>query len=176
MLQPIVTELGDPVAVVVSGVVAATAIYLFVIVATRVAGLRSFSKMSAFDFAMTVAIGSLVASAASGQAALATVAAGVTTLYLLQAVVAQLRRSRALHGVVDNTPLLLMDGPRILDDNLDAARVTRDDLHAKLREANALTYDRIRAVVLETTGDISVLHGEGPVEPELLRGVRRSVR
>ena len=40
----------------------ALGIYIGVIIATRLGGLRSFSKMSGFDFAMTVAVGSLIAS------------------------------------------------------------------------------------------------------------------
>ena len=38
-----------------------TGIYLAVIVYTRIFGKRSFSKMSSFDFAMTVAVGSIIA-------------------------------------------------------------------------------------------------------------------
>jgi len=49
-------------------------------------------------------------------------------------------------------------GPLILDENLKATKVTPDDLRAKLREANVTDYRQIKAVVLETTGDISVLH------------------
>lgn len=37
---------------------------VFVVALTRVFGLRSFSKMSGFDFAVTVAIGSVVATTA----------------------------------------------------------------------------------------------------------------
>jgi uncharacterized membrane protein YcaP (DUF421 family) len=174
MVSSVLSELGASGAELATGAVAAIAIYLAVIVATRISGLRSFSKMSSFDFAMTVAIGSLIASAASGQASLATVAVGVAALYAAQFVVALLRRQHALHGVVDNSPLLLMDGDEILHGNLSTARVTLDDLHAKLREANVLDYGQVRAVVLETTGDISVLHGDGPFDRDLLRGVERS--
>ena len=37
-------------------------IYVVLMALTRLGGLRSFSKMSSFDFAMTVAIGSIIAS------------------------------------------------------------------------------------------------------------------
>lgn len=40
----------------------ALGIYAAVILFTRIAGKRSFSKMSSFDFAMTVAVGSILAS------------------------------------------------------------------------------------------------------------------
>ena len=40
----------------------AICIYASIIALTRIYGVRSFSKMSGFDFAVTVAIGSIVAS------------------------------------------------------------------------------------------------------------------
>jgi len=156
-----------------SAALAALAIYLIVIAATRLAGLRSFATMSSFDFAMTVAIGSLIASAASGQVALAGSATGITVLYLAQALVAVLRRQGLLGGLVDNSPLLLMEDGRVLEDNLVSARMTRGDLRAKLREANVLEPEQVHAVVFETTGDVSVLHGGERLDPDLLRGVRR---
>ncbi len=173
MSSSLLSGLGASVTELATGAVAAIAIYLAVIVATRVSGLRSFSKMSAFDFAMTVAIGSLIATAASGQAPLATVIVGVAVLFAGQFLVAVLRSHRWLRGALDNSPLLLMDGERILHDNLALARVTLDDLHGKLREAGVLRYEQVRAVVFETTGDLSVLHGEGSLDERLLSGVRR---
>jgi uncharacterized membrane protein YcaP (DUF421 family) len=173
VVDQVLRELGSSGPELAAGVIAAVAIYLAVILATRLSGLRSFSKMSSFDFAMTVAVGSLIASAASGQAALATATVGVLALYAAQYVVASLRRRHLLHDLVDNSPLLLMDGPRIIEENLASARVTLDDLHGKLREANVLQYHQVQAVVLETTGDISVLHGDSDLDPGLLRGVRR---
>ena len=49
---------------------------------------------------------------------------------------------------------------------------THADLVAKLREANVLDFSSVRAVVFEATGDISVLHGEGPLDERLLAGVQ----
>jgi uncharacterized membrane protein YcaP (DUF421 family) len=165
--------LGASASELVTGVLAAIGIYLVVILATRLSGLRSFSKMSAFDFAMTVAIGSLIAAAAAGQAPLATVATATVVLFAGQVVVARLRTSRTLGRALDNAPLLLLEEGQVLHDNLAAARVTVDDLHGKLREAGVLRYEQVRAVVMETTGDISVLQGDGPLDGELLDGVRR---
>jgi uncharacterized membrane protein YcaP (DUF421 family) len=84
-----------------------------------------------------------------------------------------------MEKVVDNEPLVLMAGDRILRDNLNKSRVTENDLWAKLREANVLDPQEVRAVVLETTGDISVLHGQPDrvaLHPCLLRGVRDADR
>ncbi len=78
--------------------------------------------------------------------------------------------------MIDNRPLLLMVGREMLDDNLRQARVTADDLRSKLREANVLNYDQLRAVVLEQTGDVSVLHGDADIDPDLLTDVRDGER
>ncbi len=154
-------------------VVSTVGIFVGVITYTRIAGLRSFSKMSSFDFAMTVAVGSLMATtAATASASLANGLIALAALYGVQVLVAALRRRAAFGRIVDNRPILLMRGDDVLHENLHRARVTEGDVRAKLREANVLDQSEIRAVVLETTGDVSVLHGDGPLDPSLLDGVR----
>lgn len=136
------------------------AIYITLIAYTRVAGLRSFSKMSSFDFAMTVAIGSLVATTIlTENPPLLQAMVALAMLYILQMTVAKLRgKSKTWSYMVDNEPLLLMDGPEVLDNSLKEAKMTYDDLRAKLREANVTQIAQVKAVVMETTGDVSVLH------------------
>ncbi len=76
---------------------------------------------------------------------------------------------------MDNSPLLLMDGSTVIEDNLRKARVTRGDLRSKLREANITRLSQVKAVVFETTGDISVLHesGDGTLDLWLMQDVER---
>ncbi|MGB3801145.1 MAG: YetF domain-containing protein, partial [Lewinella sp.] len=83
--------------------------------------------------------------------------------------------SDAFEDVAENDPVLLMDGSTILYDNLKKTNVSESDLIAKLREANVLRLDQVMAVVMETTGDISVLHQEGsePIDDIILQGVQR---
>ena len=151
------------------------AIYGALIVATRLAGLRSFSKMSSFDFAVTVAIGSVVASTVSSPTpSLVQGVLALGSLYLVQYTVARIRTGGS-GSAFDNAPLLLMDGDGMKQENLRSAGVTQADVMAKLREANVIRLSQVRAVVLESTGDVSVLHadiGEVELEPALLDGVR----
>ena len=151
-------------------VVSSVAIFIAVVGITRLNGLRTFSKMSSFDFSVTVATGSILATVAATSSSLTNGIIALATIIGAQRLVARLRRSGSLEQVVDNTPLLLMDGSRVLEANMAKARVTKADPRAKLREANALDLDSVRAVVLETTGDISVLHGSH-LDPSLLEGV-----
>lgn len=153
---------------------AVVVVYVAIIAFTRIAGLRSFSQMSAFDFAMTVAIGSMFASTIATKDP--PVLQGLVAfggLYAGQVVIALARRNRLTAGVIDNRPRLLMVHGEILPDALRAARVTEEDLRAKLREANVLQYHQVRAVVFETTGDVSVLSADDdtPLDPDLLSNV-----
>lgn len=146
-------------------IITATGIYLAVILFTRIAGKRSFSKMSSFDFAMTVAIGSMIATTVlSSSVSLWDGIVGLAAVYLLQISIALSRRFKIIKETVDNSPLMLMDGPNILHKNLRKARVSEGDLRSKLREANVIKLEQVRAVIFETTGDISVMHTEKPEE------------
>ncbi len=158
-------------------VLTAVAVYAAILLYTQLAGLRSFAKMSGFDFAMTVAIGSMVASSVLTKSpSLLQALVAIGTVYLLQIVVGEARQRWGwAQRVVDNEPLLLMDGPTFLRDNMRQARITESDLWSKLREANVLDVAQVRAVVLETTGDVTVLHGDvggTPLQPSVLTGVR----
>lgn len=132
--------------------------------------------MTSFDFVMTIAMGSMVASASQSQEwpkFLQTIAA-MAALFVMQFVAAKLRRASDTAGrIIQNEPIVLMRDGIVLDGALEKTRVSRDDLFAKLREANVLSLDEVRVVVLETTGDVSVMHGER-MEQALLRGVRSS--
>lgn len=152
-------------------VLGAIGVYLSVIVLTRLAGVRSLATMSSFDFAATVAVGSLVASTALGSTPLLTGVAALAMLYGLQWSVATLRRRDAFGGAIDNTPRLLMAGSQVLEANLRHARVSRSELWSALRLAGVHRRDQVRAVVIETTGDLSVITRDGPFDDELLDGV-----
>ncbi|MBC2777157.1 DUF421 domain-containing protein [Parasphingopyxis marina] len=158
---------------IVRGLVLTAVVLAWVLLLVRILGLRSFSKMTAFDFVITVATGSLLAQAgtASQWKPFAQTLIVIAALFLLQFLIAKARQSSdRVEGIIDNTPRLLMRDGRFIDAALDETRVSRSDIFAKLREANVLHLAAVRAVVLETTGDISVLHGDD-LEDELLEGV-----
>jgi uncharacterized membrane protein YcaP (DUF421 family) len=156
--------------------------YAALLLLTRLAGLRSFSKMSGFDFAMTVAVGSVLASTLlTKNPPLVQGIAGLAALFGMQYVVAWLRRHTGfMTAVVDNQPLLLMAGSEVIGTNLDRARMTEEDLKSKLRMAGVSHPEQVLAVVMETTGDVSVLkaspNGQEKLDPDLFSGVRDGER
>ena len=75
------------------GIILAAAAILWVVVLVRINGLRSLSKMTNFDFVMTVALGSLVAGAAqaSDWKAFAQAMVAMAGLFLVQFLAARIR-------------------------------------------------------------------------------------
>ena len=157
------------------GIVLSAAAIVWVVLLIRINGLRSLSKMTNFDFVMTVALGSLVAGAgqASDWKGFVQAMVAMAGLFLVQFLAARLRKSSdALEDAIQNEPVFLMRDGEFFENALTETRVARSDLVAKLREANVLDLSQVRAVVLETTGDVSVLHGNG-LDDTLIENVKR---
>ena len=149
-------------------------VYLAVIVLTRLFGLRSFSKMSGFDFAKTVAVGSMIGSVATNNTHWLVGLLALSFLFVFHFMVAWLRQNNQLKKVIDNEPILLMYNGEIMHDNLKSVEVKESDLIVVLRMANVKDPTEVKAVVMETTGDFSVLQNDDgkAVSPYLLRGVK----
>ncbi len=165
---------GDiPVSLNQPGTVALSAlsIYAFLILFSRLVGPRSFSQLTAFDFAVTVALGAIVGATTTGGAPLANGITGLATLFLLRWLVARYRR-KGLTKAVDNSPLMLMDGPKILPEYLERGKITEADLLQSLRKKGITQLNQVRAVVMERDGSISVLRADGPLDLYLLKGVK----
>lgn len=162
------------------GKIGATGLVMFFMTLgyTRLVGLRSFAKMSSLDFASTIAIGSTISSVIlSPTISLVSGAVTLALLFLLPwGINALRRRSERWRSLVDNEPTLLMLDGKVIDQNLDREQVAMDDLRSKLRQSGVADRSQVLAVVLETTGDISVIQGQGPLDEWLLEGVDRYER
>ncbi|PVX52450.1 uncharacterized protein DUF421 [Balneicella halophila] len=156
-------------------------VLLFIMILyVRINGLRSFAKMSSIDFVTTITIGSVINSTImSDSNSIIKGAIVVGFLLLLQTIFSSLKMKLPwFNKLAENQPLLLMRNGKFLYKNLEKSNVSKSDVVAKLREANAIDLNNVYAVVLETTGDISVLHGSKKTEPDsiLLEGVKDSNR
>ena len=148
---------------------------VWIVIMVRVIGLRSFSKMASFDFAITVAIGSLLATATTVDTWIGFISSllSISVMMFTQYAIAWLRvNSPWFRDLISNDPVVLFEGGEYCIENMNKVRVTKSDVLGKLREANAIRIDDVHAVILEVTGDISVLHKtdaheEGGVDEEV---------
>lgn len=156
------------------GIVLSSIGLAWVIILVRLVGTRTLSKMTAFDFLVTLATGSLLATAGASTSwpAFMQALAGITALIGAQYALAIIRRrSRRITRLIENEPLLLVCHGRFLEEALRHARVSKAEIIAKLREANIAGLDKVTAVVLETTGDISIMTADTVTE-EVMAHVR----
>lgn len=168
-------EIAEPFGALVRGIILTTIAVLWTVLLVRLVGLRAFSKMNSFDFVATIATGSLIAQAGtrvewSEFLQAMTAIAGV---FLVQYLLAQARQRWDRVGkIISNEPVLLMDRGKFLEKAMAETRVSQSNMVEKLRAAGVTEVSQVRAVVLETTGDISVIKGDD-IDEKLLEGVRR---
>ena len=74
-------------------------------------------------------------------------------------------RSSSFYRLTTNTPRLLYDGSRFLEENLETERITRENVLAKIRERGHPNLASVAAVVLETTGNVAVISTSVPTGP-----------
>ena len=160
-------------------IIGTIAVYAAVIIYTRIFGLKSFSKMTGFDFVNTIAIGNLIGmTIATSNPKLLLGILLIGLLYLANYLVSLARfKNKAIRSALDNSPVMIMKDGKILEDNMNSVEITEDELRGKLREANVIQLSQVKAVILETTGDISVLHVDNnedlEIEDYILKGVRQ---
>lgn len=153
------------------------AIFTIIILITRISGLRTFAKMSSFDFASTIAIGSILASIVLNPGQSITKGAiALGGIILFQSIFSYCKRKFSwFNSLFTNSPMLLMENGEFIIQNLRKTNVDAKDVYAKLREANVKDKSEALAVVLESTGDISVIYKSKdiPLSDEILTGVKK---
>ncbi len=150
--------------------VVGTAAYLALVLILRISGKRTLTKLNAFDFVVTVALGSTLASVILNKSiVLAEGVLALALLVLLQFVIAWLSvRSPWFEGLIKSEPALLVRKGHYLDASLRRERITREEVLAAIRSQGWADIEKVGAVVLETDGTISVIQDVGDEVESLL--------
>ncbi len=135
------------------------AAYVALILLLRASGKRTLTKLNVFDYLVTIALGSTLASVILNESiSLAQGVAAFAVLVVLQYVITWLSvRWPAFERVVKAEPSLLLHNGQFLDRALKAQRVTRTEIQAALRAHGEAEAAGIAAVVLETDGSLTVV-------------------
>lgn len=147
-------------------IVVGAAAYVFLIAALRVFGKRTLSQMNAFDFIVTVALGSTLATILlSSNVAWVEGVTALLLLAVLQFLVAWLSTKWGLfHRAVTARPALLVSEGKICDGATRANRVTESQVMQAIRSGGYGDITLVAAVVLETNGTLSVI-GQNALGP-----------
>ena len=137
----------------------ATSAYVVVVLLLRLSGKRTLAKWNAFDFIVTVALGSTLATViVSKQVALAEGVAALGVLIALQFSISWMStRFDFARRVTKSEPAYLYRDGAFVAKHLRAERVTRSEVLAAIRGAGFASLQDVSAVVLETDGSVSVI-------------------
>ena len=140
-------------------VVVGVSMYVSLVVFLRLSGSRTLATMNAFDFIVTVAIGSVFGRALTAKAvSLAEAIVAFALLVALQYVVTRLQvRWPVVSRAVTNPPRLLYFRGEFLQDAIRSERVTEDEIRTAARKNDHESLAEVEAVVLESSGEFSVL-------------------
>lgn len=133
--------------------------YVALVAVLRVAGKRTLSKLNAFDFVVTVALGSLLATILLSTSV--SLVDGVVALCLLvglQAVVAVVStRVPVVARLVKSEPALLVVDGVMQEDVMRSERVHPEEVRQAVRLSGRGGLEQVAVVVLETDGRLSVI-------------------
>lgn len=133
--------------------------YIALVAMLRISGKRTLTQMNAFDFIITIALGSAFATVTLNKdVVLADGILVLSLLVLLQYAITWLSvRYKAVNKLITNKPALLVYKGEIYMDVLKKERITRDELQEALRREGIDTITQVKAAVLETAGNITVI-------------------
>lgn len=144
-----------------------SAAYAVLVVLLRLSGKRTLSQLNAFDFVITVAFGSTLATIFLSSDVSWT--EGVFALGLLAAlqfaVATVSSRWPAVRGAVTSKPTVLFREGSIVESALISHRLTKSELLQAVRMQGMGDLSIVRVIVLETNGKLSIIpqdsYGDG---------------
>jgi uncharacterized membrane protein YcaP (DUF421 family) len=141
----------------------------------RISGKRTLSKMNAFDFIVTIALGSILATVLLNKSvALADGELAFLLLIFLQYLITWLSvRYKSVSQLVKATPTLLVYKGEMLHRAMKKERVNEDEIHAVIREKGLGSVQKADAVVLETDGSLTVVKGLTSLQTPTMQAVEK---
>lgn len=141
-------------------VLRATAIYFFVWLLFRIAGKRTLSDATSFDFVLLLVIGESTQQALIGDDFSVTTALTlILTLIGLDIAMSFLKqRYPRLDRIMEGVPLIIVQDGKTLPERMNKARIDEADILEAARRLQGLErMDQIKFAVLENSGGITII-------------------
>jgi uncharacterized membrane protein YcaP (DUF421 family) len=133
--------------------------YFALILCLRISGKRTLAKWNAFDFVVTIALGSILATQIlSKETPLVEGVLAFSFLIALQFLITKISvYSKFVRETVKAEPTLLLRDGKFINDALKHQRVTESEIRAAVRAKGFAALEDAEAVILETDGSFSVI-------------------
>ena len=155
-------------------IITGTIAYIAVILMLRISGKRTLAKWNSFDFVVTIAFGSVLASILLttkdkfGQGIVA-----FALLVIFQYVITWISvRSSIIQKLIKSEPSLLLYRGEMQRDVMKKERIAEGEILAALRTSGVSAVEDADAVILETDGSFSVIKDIDNSSGSALKDVR----
>jgi uncharacterized membrane protein YcaP (DUF421 family) len=148
----------------------AALLFAVAVIGLRLGERRTLTQLGAFDFAVAVAIGSIIGrTATASSTSFATGAVALVTLLAAHRVVSILRRrSRRLSRAIDQPPRVLVAGGELQEREMARAGLTKGDVYAMVRQKGVDDLSKVGYLLYETPGTTTLV-GAGDTPGPLIR-------
>ncbi|MDT0122772.1 DUF421 domain-containing protein [Paenibacillus sp. RRE4] len=133
--------------------------FLLLLLITRILGKQTLSNMNFHDFVTAVIMGAIAANLAFNEKMevihlLISLVVFTGTSYMLSKWNLKSRKMRLL---AEGSPTVLIEGSKVLEDNLAKNKMTLDSLNQALRQKEVFDINEVEYALLEVNGQISVM-------------------
>ncbi|WP_442591948.1 DUF421 domain-containing protein [Pedobacter sp. AW31-3R] len=157
--------------VAVCAVLAYFILFLFI----RISGKRTLAKLTAFDFVVTVTLGSTLSSMILAKVTLAEGAVALVVIISLQYLLAwSARESKTLEKVINSSPTMVFYRGEFLEDAMKKEVLTHEEIYAEIRKFRMLDVDQVEAVVMELNGELTVIRKSAGVSHTSLEDIEKA--
>lgn len=146
--------------------------YFILFLFIRISGKRTLSKLTAFDFVVTITLGSTLSSMILAKVTLSEGAVALAIIILLQYLLAwTAKESKVLEKVINSSPTLIFYQGKFLKEAMNKEVLTEEEVYAEIRKFRMLNVADVEAVVMELNGELTVIKKTEKVSHSSLRDI-----
>lgn len=133
--------------------------YVAVVLILRISGKRTLSKMNAFDFVVTVALGSCLATISlSKNVSLVDGVLSFSLFIFMQYLFTLLSvRIKGFRNLITSQPVMVFYEGEFLELEMKKHRLAKEEILYSCRLSGYSILDDIHLIILETTGELSII-------------------
>ncbi|WP_454193269.1 DUF421 domain-containing protein [Paenibacillus sp. Marseille-Q7038] len=150
--------------------------YISLILMVRLSGKRALSQMNAFDFTVSVALGSILSTVILDKQI--SLIEGLTALALLigmQFLLSKISLSKPwFREMLTSDPQLLYYKGVYIKSAMKKTRINKEDIYQSARNQGVQTMDEVSFVVLESNGKLSIISSSNESRANLLDDLEES--
>lgn len=140
--------------IAIVAIVSYLALFLFI----RISGKRTLAKLNAFDFVVSVTLGSTLSSMILKKVTVAEGCVALIIIIALQYLLAYFaKKSKTMEKAINSSPTLLFYNGEFLKDAMQKDLITEEEIYAEIRQYRLENMNDVRAVVMELNGEMTVV-------------------